>query len=110
MASEPSSSATPLIRSINPSEELVTSLLKRTNDLSKEQKLVEDHWRRIQSENPALARLISVNSFRQAPNDPELREVISSSMVLMDIIQQEITIQGHLIDSIGDSMSQYFPL
>jgi hypothetical protein len=96
--------------SIDPTEALVTSILKRTQDSPKGHKLIDDHWHKIQSEKPALARLISVNTFRQAPNDAEARELISTSMILMDIVNHEMQIQDHLKDSIGESMSQYFPL
>jgi hypothetical protein len=69
-----------------------------------------EEWHRIQAEQPELARLINVNSFRLAPDDAETRELISTSMVLMNIMQQEIAIHKDLKQSIGDSLSQYFSL
>jgi hypothetical protein len=93
-----------------PSHALVTSLLKRTQNNSKGQQLIASHWKKIQVEQPSLARLISVNAFRQAPDDAEVRELISSSMVLMHLMQQEIDLQKYLTGSIGESLNEHFPL
>jgi hypothetical protein len=92
------------------SHELVTSLLKRTQNNSKGHHLISSHWKKIQVEQPSLARLISVNAFRQAPDDAEAREMISSSMVLMNLMQQEMDLQRYLTSSIGESLSDNFPL
>jgi hypothetical protein len=110
MANDQSDETITQLGSLSPSEEMVTSLLKRTQDTPRGQRLIDDHWRKIQTEQPALARLISVNSFRQAPDDPEVREIISSSMILMSIIHQEIHLQQDLTSHLGESMNKYFPL
>jgi hypothetical protein len=94
----------------SPSHNFITSLLKRTQNTPKGQQAIASHWKKIQVEQPSLARLISVNSFRQAPDDAEVRELISSSMVLMNMMQQEIELQEYFTNNLSESLEQYFPL
>jgi hypothetical protein len=96
---------------IMPSNQLVSSLLKRTQpDSVKADKMISDAWDKLRSQSPEVAHFISVNAYRQAPDDAELRENISSSMIQLYLLFNEASSQQKVFETMGDSLSKYFPL
>lgn len=105
-----SDSKSPLIDNATPTDALVTSFLERTDDTDKGRQFILDQWAKIQVDQPSIARFINVNAYRTAPNDPETREIISSSMVQLFLILSEASLQKDVSDKFADSLSIYFPV
>lgn len=95
---------------IMPSEALVNSLLGQTKPTIKTEAYILAEWQKLQRSQPALSRFIAANAYRHAPEDPEAREQIASSMVLTFLICSQAILQKELVSSMGESWSRYFPV
>jgi hypothetical protein len=89
---------------------IIKSLIKRTNKSDRGKSYVLDTWHALQLSDPTSAQFISTVAYMSAPDDPELRETIATSMVKLIILQDEKSIHKELNDSLSESVGKYFSI
>jgi hypothetical protein len=89
---------------------IIKSLIKRTNRSNRGKNYVLDIWHNLQLSDPTTAQFISTVAYMSAPDDPELRETVATSMVKLIILQDEKATHKALNESLNLSMSKYFSI
>ena len=99
----------PSISNVKPSDKHVSSLLRRIQPSDKSQQFIIGQWQRLRIKHPEITHFISATSYMLAPEDPEVREAISTSMLALYILIDETSLQNDIEDTYKDSLKQLFP-
>jgi hypothetical protein len=91
-----------------PSDELVSSFLRRLHAISGVDERTMEQWRTLEKTQPNLTRFIMACSYRAAPDDPEVREVIAANMLYLYILLGEAKLQEEVRNVFAGSFDDHF--
>ncbi|HVV67186.1 MAG TPA: hypothetical protein VHB72_03925 [Candidatus Saccharimonadales bacterium] len=91
-----------------PSDQLISSFLRRLKTIPSLEERTLEQWKALEKSQPNIARFIMACSYQAAPDDAEMRSVVTANMLYLYTLLGEAKLHQELRQTYGGAFSQYF--